>query len=211
MKMTSSNKWAIRNHPRQKSFLDLIKSQDAGTRINRSRDWFRKQAQTTGGVQVGRIEDTMKDRLTTKLSYGRMYLFWYDPKLKKDLPYYDRFPLVFPIDPKEDGFLGINLHYLPYMARAQLMDALYSLLTNDKMDDTTKLKVGYGILKGVRKFRNFRPCIKHYLNNHIRSRFLDVPADQWDIALFLPLERFAKATKQRVFDESMQKIWRSGS
>lgn len=205
--MTSTNKWAIRGN---KSFVDLLKTPNPGSLQTKSQAWLQTQAQTAGGsVRTDRLMGTMADRLTTRMQYGRMYLFWYDPKLKVKLPYYDRFPLVLPIDPAENGFLGLNMHYLPYMARAKLMDALYSTLNNKNMDEKTKIKANYSILKGVRKFRYYRPCIKHYLTDHIQSRFLNIPADQWDIALFLPLERFEKATKKRVFDESMDKIWRS--
>lgn len=207
--MTSTNiknVWAVRDHPKQDRFVQLLKAKDAGERVNKSKTWFRDQAQAVGSVYIDRMSKNMQDRMTTKLQYGRMYMFWYDAKWKKELPYWDRFPLIFPIDPAEGGFYGINMHYLPYMARAKLMDALYTTLNNKAMDDTTKLKINYGILKSAAKFRYFKPCIKHYLTTHVQSRFLDVPADQWDIGLFLPLERFQKATKQRVWAESMAKI-----
>lgn len=201
----SANPWAVKRGG--KTFTDLIRSPDAHQRQIRSKEWFRKQAQDTQGVNATRLQSTMSDRLTTKMVYGRLYLFFYDPKLKEELPYYDRFPLVFPIDAKEKGgFLGLNLHYLPYMARAKLMDALYTTLNNTNMDEKTRIRANYGILKHAARFKYFRPTIKHYLHPHIESRFLNIPADQWDIALFLPLERFQKATKVRVFQESMAKI-----
>jgi hypothetical protein len=200
----SSNPWAIKS--RNKSFAELIRSPDADQKQEHSRDWFRKRAMEAGQINAARLTSTMSDRMTSKLIIGRMYLYWYDAKLKDKLPYWDRFPLVFPIGQAEGGFYGLNLHYLPYMMRAKLMDALYTTLNNDKMNETTKIRANYALLKRAAKFKYFRPCIKHYLTDHIESRFLNIPADQWDIALFLPLERFQKATKQRVFAESMAKI-----
>jgi len=129
-----------------------------------------------------------------------------DPKMKKELPYYDRFPLVFPIEKAPNGFLGINMHYLPYILRAKLMDALYQLSTNDKFDATTRLDLSYQILKGASRFKPFKPTVKRYLTSHIRSRFLYIQPNEWDIALFLPVERFQKASKQQVFKDSKDAI-----
>jgi hypothetical protein len=136
-----------------------------------------------------------------------MYLFAYDPKTKEDLPYYDRFPLVFPFRRVPGGFYGINMHYLPPLLRAKLMDALYDTVNNDKMDETTRLRINYRILQSAAKFRFFEPCVKHYLNNHVKTRFLRVDPTQWDVALFLPLERFAKATKSRIYADTKKKIY----
>lgn len=135
-------------------------------------------------------------------SIGRMYMFFYDPKLKKELPYYDTFPLIFMIGPAKGGFLGINLHYLPPFYRAKLMDAMYQTINNKKYDETTKLKINYQILTAAAKFRFFRPCIKHYLNAHVQSGFLNVEPKNWDSALLLPTERFRKATKDTVWSDS---------
>ena len=52
--------------------------------------------------------------------YGKLNMFIYDPKWKKKLPYYDTFPLVLPLETYPDGFLGINMHYLPIPLRIKL-------------------------------------------------------------------------------------------
>ena len=52
---------------------------------------------------------------------GKMYFFHYSPKLKDKLPYYDSFPLVIIIEMYGDGFLGLNLHYLPLKMRMNLL------------------------------------------------------------------------------------------
>ena len=146
------------------------------------------------------------DRLVTNVGIGRMYLFMYDPKTKDDLPYFDRFPLIFPFQKVTGGFYGVNMHYLPHILRARLMDALYTVANNKANDDTTKLRLSYQVLDSASKFRYFKPCVKHYLNNHVKSRFLWVPAEQWDTALFLPLERFVGANKQQVWRDSRRMV-----
>jgi hypothetical protein len=147
-----------------------------------------------------------KGKATVAPKYGIMNLFGYDPKHKETLPYYDRFPLIFPFKRVKGGFLGINLHYLPLPLRAKLMDGLYSLANNRNYDEKTKLKISYDILNGASKYKYFKPCIKHYLTPHIRSRFVEIYSSEWDIALFLPTERFVGASKSSVYSDSRKKI-----
>jgi hypothetical protein len=149
------------------------------------RDWYREKAREVRTVRVENIIRKNPSFNRTQIRPGFLYLFNYNPKMKDELPYYDRFPLVFPFHAEEDGFLGMNLHYIPHLYRAKLMDNLYGLLNNNKYDETTK-----------------KPCVKKYLNSHVQSKFLLIPANEWDIALFLPLERFAKKTMTQVHRDS---------
>ena len=182
-----------------------VRKGEVPARTASARDWYRDQAK---GTRSAKPETIVRDkaRLTNKTTIGRMYHFYYDPKHKKTLPYYDRFPLIFPFKRVKGGFLGINLHYLPLPLRAKLMDGLYSLANNRNYDEKTKLKISYDILNGASKYKYFKPCIKHYLTPHIRSRFVEIYSSEWDIALFLPTERFVGASKSSVYSDSRKKI-----
>lgn len=147
-----------------------------------------------------------KSQAVDRVDIGKMYFFVYDPKMKKELPYYDRFPLIFPFKELSDGFMGINLHYLPPRLRAKLMDALYGLVNNKKYDETTRLNLSYRILNGAARYRFFKPTVKRYLLEKVRSRFIEVNAEQWDMALFLPVEQFSKASKSKVWSDSRNGI-----
>lgn len=175
-------------------------------RTEASREWYRNTAQEYKNINETKLMKGGNERLTNRPMIGSMYMYYYDPKHKATLPYYDRFPLVFPYRKVENGFMGLNLHYLPLNYRAKLMDALYDVANNDKFDETTKLKFNYNILNNASKFKYFAPCVKHYLTEHVRSRFLYVYPSEWDIALFLPLERFQGASKQKVWAESKKLI-----
>ena len=178
-----------------------------------SREWFRNQAKTVVASPTRMIRSNAA-RLTEKPMLGRMYLFQYDPKGKKTLPYYDRFPLIFPIASSRTSgfaansgsFLGINLHYLPLPMRARLMDALYRTATTKELDETTKLKISYNILAQASRYRFFKPCIKRYLVSHVKSRFFYIEPTEWEMALFLPIDRFVGANKQRIYRDSYSRI-----
>lgn len=174
-------------------------------RTRQSRDWFRKAAKnTTTSPNALMRED--RARLKQRPSVGKMYAFFYDPKHKKTLPYYDRFPLIFKVTDAPGGFMGINLHYLPPMLRAKLMDALYDLTSNTRYDESTKLKLSYQILKNASKYRFFRPTLKRYLMTHVKSRFLQIESVEWDMALFLAPARFEKMSSRSVWKESRKAI-----
>jgi hypothetical protein len=189
------------------------KGKAAGINPNKTaeaRNWYRNQASQLASRNVNKNR-MMNDKQNAVNSIsasdiGKMYMFFYDPKGKATLPYYDIFPMIFPIGFQEGGFLGINLHYLPPYLRAKLMDALYSTANNNKYDNTTKLKISYDMLNSAAKFGAFSPCVKKYLWDHVQSKFLYVEPSNWDTALMLPLERFQKATKTKVFNDSIAKV-----
>ena len=183
---------------------------DQSTRYRDARTWFRETAQSVKSVNRNKYMQTAKeDNLSTDIgkdSIGNMYSFFYDPKHKKTLPYYDMFPLIFVIGPKPGGFLGINLHYLPPVLRAKLMNELYNITNNKKFDDTTKLVVSYELLNKAARFRYFEPCVKHYLLDHVKSKFLKIDPRFWDAAVMLPTEKFAKADSDTVWMNSRSKV-----
>ena len=171
-------------------------------RTQQSREWFRKRIQRL--TRVNREQLMREDEITKRAthSFGSMFMYFYDPKTKDKLPYYDTFPLVIPVEPADGGFRGINLHYLPPILRSKFLDALLDVTNNKKYDDTTKFRLTYDILNGTRKMRYFKPCFKHYLLNHVKSRFAEVPAPEWEIATFLPTAQWKKASAGRVYSDS---------
>ena len=189
----------------QKSKFEGI---DSATRQRDARTWFRSAAQEVSSVNTNQLMNDKKN-LVNKMneeSIGSMYMFSYNPKHEKTLPHYDMFPLIFPIGMKNNGFLGMNLHYLPPVLRATLMNNLYETLNNKKYDNTTKLKISYELLNAAGRFKEFKPCIKRYLFSHVVSNFQYVSPEDWDKAIMLPTERFVGKSKDKVWADSMSKI-----
>lgn len=183
-----------------------IRAGQLPARSSTAREWFRDKAQGIGKVSESNILRDSTDRLKNKTTIGRMYFFMYDAKHKDTLPYFDQFPLIFPVDRTSNGFTGINFHYLPLQLRAQLMDTLYDITNNDRYDETTKLKMSYSVLKSAEKFKLFKPTFKRYLSSQVRSRFVQIEPSEWDIALFLQTEQFIGASKTKVWADSKKII-----
>lgn len=175
-------------------------------RTKESIEWFRKKASNIRGVN--REQLLKSDRLdrTNNEIVGNMYMFFYDPKTKKQLPYYDSFPLAIVVGPAEGGFFGLNLHYLPQSLRAKFLDALLEITTNDKFDSTTKFRMSYNMLQKSSKMKYFKPCLKHYLTSQVKGQLAKVEAADYEIATFLPTADWNKASPFKIYADSRKII-----
>ena len=162
-----------------KTVFDKILDTTTGPK---SFDWYRKQvnSMTTPGAK----SLINKGKATLRPKYGMMNLFGYDAKHKATLPYYDKFPLIFPIEPAKGGFIGINFHYLPFGARVAFLKQLSQYASDKNFDKKTRYMLDW--------VNNpyFRKTTKRYLNSQVRTSFLNVPADEMAIQIFLPVARF---------------------
>ena len=134
---------------------------------------------------------------------GNLYFYKYDPKTKDTMEYYDQYPMVFPFVSLNDGWIGLNMHYLPINLRIQLFDVLWKLRKNNRLDDTTRLKMSWDILQGLSKFNLAKPCVKRYLFTHVKSKPIIIESEHWVTALMLPLQRFKKQNDQYVWGDSI--------
>jgi len=163
----------------------------------KSTQWFREKIKEFGTPTSANL---IKDgKRTTTPTFGLLNMFVYDPKGKKELPYYDTFPLVLPIEEYNNGFLGINLHYLSMPMRIRLLDRLVDYSNNDKFDKSTKLNANYSNLK---KIDLIKPCLKRYLASNVRTNFRKVEAEEFMIATLLPVQKFKKQSDSHVFAKS---------
>lgn len=173
-------------------------------RSEESQKWFRNKLKNIGQVNRQKLlRDSALERVS-RPRMGDMYMFFYDPKHKETLPYYDTFPLIIMVEKAPGGFYGLNMHYLPPVLRAKLFDGLVK--SDERYDENTRFRARYRLLQSVRKLRYFKPCFKHYLTKHVEGRISKVEAPEWEIALFMPTQRFKKATATQVYADSRKAI-----
>ena len=163
----------------------------------KSTAWYRIKISEFG---TPKALDLIRDgKQATRPFFGRLNMFFYDPKLKQKLPYYDRFPLVLPLEKYGDGFLGINFHYLPIPLRVRLLDRMVDFSSNTKFDESTVLDVDYS---AVKRIRLVKPTLKRYLAGKVKSRFRRIDADEFIVATLLPVARWSKAEAAQVHKDS---------
>ena len=162
-----------------KTVFDRILDKTTGPK---SYDWYRKQVRdmTTPGAK----SLISRGKATRRPKYGVMNLFGYDAKHKAKLDYYDKFPLIFPIEPAKGGFIGINFHYLPFGARVAFLKQLSQYATDENYDNQTRYNLDWV------NNSYFRKTTKRYLNSQVRTSFLNIPANEMAVAIFLPVARF---------------------
>jgi hypothetical protein len=170
--------------------------------------WFKDNVSKNANIKNNQKQIFKESALikTAKIRPGKMYLYRYDPKLKKELPYYDTLPLIIAVDVTDTGWQGLNLHYLPPELRARLMSSLMGIANNKKFDDTTKLKLSYKLLQGARRYRLFEPCFKQYLTGHVKTRVYEVPPAAWEIVTWLPFDDFKGASRNKIWKDSRKQL-----
>jgi len=193
------------------SILTTLTEQHSASNLQRlsrqSMSWFTKKiAELKNPVSMVKGMVREKTRYVRTFVKGKLYFFLYDPKTKEELPYYDRFPLVLVLEKYEDGFLGLNLHYLPVKYRILFLRKLMQYAILDDEDDIKRMRVTYDILNASKRFREFKPCIKRYLFPHIKSRILAVQPNEWETAMYLPVHQFKGEKPQKIWKESMEEI-----
>ena len=197
----------------QSKLTQITQQKSAAQLQSLSRDAYKWLGQkiadlkNTSQIPVG-VAREAAIRKTNRLTLGGLYCFYYDPKGKADLPYYDRFPLVLVLEKYQDGFLGLNLHYLPIKYRVAFLDKLLDYAVLNDEDEVKRIRITYDILNASKRFREFRPCIKKYLYNHTKSKILTIQPNEWDVAIFLPMQVFKGAKPKEVWQDSIDEIKR---
>jgi hypothetical protein len=141
-------------------------------------------------------------RLSARPNLGLLNLFFYDPKYKNTLPFYDTFPLVLPLDVFTGGFSGLNFHYLPPALRLRLLENMQRWATSPKLN-TARFDVSWDRVKTIPLVK---PTIKKYLWKNVRSSFLKIDLQQAAIACYLPVQQFQKRPASTVWAASRREI-----
>jgi hypothetical protein len=156
-------------------------------------DWFIGRARSASGYRDNIFNKT--DRMRNTPTIGKMFFFSYDPKHKKKLPMWDKYPLVFPIEPYSDGFLGLNTHYLSLGFREAFLTRLKEFATAKNLTEKSRLQISYDLISSTKRLSGLaNPCIKRYLFTHVRSPFIEIVATEWDKVINLPIESFIYRT-----------------
>ena len=189
---------------------DAVRKGTVGAEVKRSARWFQDKIKGLQGSLKNQWSRTNAPKfyreaenkvtsaeLQKRANLGELYAYYYDPKHRTTLPYYDSFPLIMllGVDPSKETFLGLNFHYLNPKLRAILLDRVTA-------------KIGSGIInwKKIAMIPQVEPCVKRYRFDHIMRRVVPIEEEENEIAIFLPLERFRKASKSKVWSDSKRRI-----
>lgn len=166
----------------------------------KSMKWFQKYIPRSYN-RLGTASMFRDRKLWSKqIKVGQMHFFEYDAIHKDKLPVWDRYPLVFFFDSyqSKEGkeiLLGINLHYLPPALRFTAMRALLKYRNQKRYRKNTRLKISWQVLSSMANSELFEHSVKAYRADQVRSTFVEIPAQSWEMVVFLPLARWQKGGK----------------
>ena len=172
----------------------------AKTEAKKSWAWFENNVRNAAaGMSAQKFLGDNHAVAVKTVSPGSMIQYFYDPKTKDKLPYYDTFPLLLPFDVDGIHFSGINMHYLHPVTRAMLLQTLMKFVDDDSLSHNAKLNITWKTLKGVSMFPDVKHSVKKYLFSQVKSNFIQIPPNEWEYVIWLPLEKFKKASAETVW------------
>jgi len=178
-----------------------------------SAEWFYKRVSKDFNVRAQRNKlfeaSQFKHRGVSAIVPGRMYLYHYDAIDEGGkLPYWDKFPVTFFFNTSKSKagktlLHGLNMHYLPPRLRYILFLELLKLKTSKKYTPRTSLRMQYDLIKGASQTGLYLPCVKTYRADHVMSELVEIPANVWEVVLFLNIDQWQKAGRNEVYKDAL--------
>lgn len=174
-----------------KTLFEQIRDETGGRK--QSKEWYRKKLfeKTPNEIINDERTDNVGDKFekdTNVLSaYPKAHnlmIYQYKAKWRRDLPFYDKYPLVFALEMHNNYFFGVNLHYYSPDERI----GIASNLTNNR---STRFR------KGAHK----------YLLSEVRSPFLILTREEWQTICLLPIEEFVRDLNGVEIPILSEKVW----
>ena len=180
----------------QIGIFDELREEAHGREL--SMRWYRQKVQDLLPKPQVRLmirEGIKTQKVTVRPNFGMMNLFYYRPKGAEKLPYYDIFPLVIPLGRRlNNGFVGINFHYLSVPQRWLLLERLSMFQMPSELDSFDSEEGGGDVMAlfypKIKRKRGVKPIVRRYLTKYIKSYFLKIELSEMLIALAIPMERF---------------------
>lgn len=113
-----------------------------------------------------------------------LMFYEYRAKTRRDLPFYDKYPLSFILDFQPNSFFAVNLHYYSPEQRVSIAQSLAS-----------------------NKIPRFEKGAHKYLLSEVRSPFLDFDVREWDTICLLPIEEFVRDLGGTEIPIPSEKVW----
>ena len=199
---------------RQIGIFDEIREEAQGRSL--SMRWYRQKVQELLPSPRARQlikEGGKEDKTKKRPSFGTMNLFYYKPKTPVRLHYFDVFPLVIPMGKRlNNGFVGINFHFLSIPQRWALLERLQAFQTPSNLDAFDSEEGAGDVIalfwSQIKSIRGVKPIVRRYLTEQVLSSFLKIEISEMLIAVSLPVERFYEGTWSKRKRVRPEKVFR---
>jgi len=188
-----------------KSIIELI-----SLSVNKSEHGEEERIKTTKEAYSWLMEQ-MKDSKSRRVQVhkdpfpqpGKIYIFKYDAKFKKELDYWDRHPIVLALGylKRDSGkhLIGLNISWYPPEARKHIIEAIRKLYTSSYKSNSSKkpfsandqnpVYLDIYRLKNLLDIYGFSFAIREYIPSKIRTPKVCICYEDWDKAILLDQPR----------------------
>lgn len=181
------------------TIFEELKTKSRGQ--SKSKDWYRsniffarsmKYENNPSSMITDEINDDAdemggRDRNIVR-AFPRLYslMLWeYKAKYRRELPYYDKYPLAFILDFQPNSFFAVNLHYYSPEERVAIARSL-----------------------AENQIPRFDRGTHKYLISEVRSPYLDFDSREWDTICLLPIEEFVRDLNGVEIPIPSSNVWR---
>jgi len=140
------------------------------------------------------------------MKLGYPVMFRYSAKHKATLPYWDQLPMSIVLHRYSDGFLGINLHYVPWTHRISLGQRLVRATKNKNRINYGKIRKAWLDLKLPVALANL--CLKRYLYSHVQSEMVQFNYETYEKVLKNIPPSFQKKSHETVVRLTMAQYYK---
>lgn len=174
-----------------KTIFEEIKEESGGR--SQSREWYRGKVfeKTPEDIiteersdEVGDILERDQNRSTSYPLLFNLMFYKYKAKTRRDLPFYDKYPLAFVLEMDAKSFFAVNLHYYSPEERMGLVMSL----AEDRIP-------------------KFRKGAHKYLISEVRSPYLILAQQEWQTMCLLPVEEFVRDLGGVEIPIPSNKVW----
>lgn len=174
-----------------KTIFEQIQEQTGGR--SQPREWYREKVfdKTPNTIiteersdEIGDILKRDQNRSTSYPLLFNLMFYKYKAKTRRDLPFYDKYPLSFVLEMDSNSFFAVNLHYYSPEERIGLVTSL----SEDKIP-------------------KFRKGAHKYLISEVRSPYLILAQQEWQTMCLLPVEEFVRDLGGVEIPIPSNKVW----
>lgn len=176
-------------------------------------NWFRRRISKDLNVKASQIikSDDFRKQTSNSMIVGKLMLFEYAAESPGDSEtgLYDRYPMCFIYDIQEINgnfvFYGLNVHYLTPRYRGELFKAMMKIKNTKTLNSRTRIHAEWSLIKQVAGNRIASEAVHAYRIDRMKSKFVEIQPQDWIVAVFLQIQRWAKPVEHSEQTQSKQR------
>lgn len=199
---------------RYKDKISKVMPHETDMHSKEALNWFRSRISKDVSLSAKKLlnSDYKRKQATQSTQLlGKLFLFQYKAETAghKETQTYDMFPMVFFFNSvRKNGktvLYGLNTHYLLPKQRQVLLEALLKIRSSKRLTANTRIKMTWDVIKAVVDAPIYEKAVHAYRTDRFVTSLTEVPAMDWNVAVFLNLQKFVHIRGENVYRTDIRK------